>query len=100
MGSSGRSTLTKSSPGSKRKNCLSSITNNVATEEKPNSLSCRSPDLLNSHSGIEVDDDCTSGSTVNPLYEMLTEKSKLQGSIFYTSRHSFICISLLINYPL
>lgn len=74
LGSSGRVSLSKSSPSSKRK--LNSLSNNVTTEEKQNSLSCCSPDILNSHSGLDIDDDCLSGSSVNPLYEMLTEKSK------------------------
>lgn len=75
LASSGRGSLSKNSPSSKRK--LNSLSNNVATEEKQNSLSCCSPDILNSHSGLDIDDDCTSGSTVNPLYEMLTEKGKI-----------------------
>lgn len=74
LASSGRGSLSKSSPSSKRK--LNSLSNNVTTEEKQNSLTCCSPDILNSHSVLDIDDDCLSGSSVNPLYEMLTEKSK------------------------
>ncbi|XP_035214266.1 ubiquitin carboxyl-terminal hydrolase CYLD-like isoform X1 [Stegodyphus dumicola] len=71
-GTSGRSSLTKSSPGCRRK--LNFIPNNATPDDKSSSLSCRSPDFLTSHLNLENDDSCTSGSTVNPLYEMLTEK--------------------------
>ncbi|PRD35254.1 UNVERIFIED_CONTAM: Ubiquitin carboxyl-terminal hydrolase CYLD [Trichonephila clavipes] len=71
LGSSTRGNITNS-PGSKRK--LASISNSVSSESKSNSLSCRSPDLLNSHLSLENDENCSSGSTVNPLYEMVTEK--------------------------
>ncbi|KAG8198988.1 hypothetical protein JTE90_001788 [Oedothorax gibbosus] len=70
LGSGSRGALT-SSPGSKRK-VTSSISNSLEEKSLGNSLGRHSPDLLNSHFGIEDEENCA--STVNPLYEMITEK--------------------------
>ncbi|XP_054720365.1 ubiquitin carboxyl-terminal hydrolase CYLD-like isoform X2 [Uloborus diversus] len=68
LGTCGRGNFTKNSPGTKRKLTLS---NSAPTDDLSNSPSCRSPEFLNSHLGLDADENCT----VNPLYEMLTEKT-------------------------